>query len=92
MILMLARHKVQDSKRVREGYLSEDVISIRIQFGVTNHTTWVTVQDQNDVLVTHYFENEEQASAFLASKELQDAMMQLDVLEPPKVQLFNRLV
>lgn len=92
MILMLARHKVKDSAVFREGYLSESVISIRVQFGVTNDSTWVTIQDENDVLVIHYFENEAVANDFLNSKDLQDAMMQLGVLEPPKIQLFNKLV
>lgn len=92
MILMLARHKVQDSKRFKEGYLSEDVINIRHQFEVEEDSTWVTIEDENDVLVIHYFKDEKLANQFLASESLADAMMQLGVLEPPKVQLFNRLV
>lgn len=91
MILMLARHKVQDSDVFIKGYTSESITSIREQFGVKEDSTWATVQDNNDVLVIHYFDDEASANAFLASKDLQEAMQSLGVNEPPKIQLFKQL-
>ena len=49
------------------------------------------MQDENDVLVVHYFDSVEQAEAFLAKPELAEAMASLGVIEEPKIQIFNSL-
>ena len=83
MILMLARHKVEDSLRFKEGYYSEDVITIRHRFDVSNDALYTTTENPNDVLVIHYFNDVETAHAFLNSEKLKVSMMQLGVIEEP---------
>ena len=91
MVLLLARHKVADAEKFIAGYTGAEASDVRAQFGVKDDSAWVTVQDNNDVLVMHHFETEEQANAFLAADELKVAMEALGVIEAPKLQIFNRL-
>ena len=91
MVLLLARHKVADAATFIAGYSGPDASAVRIKYGVTEDSVWATVQDNNDVLVIHHFDSEEQANAFLAAEELKTAMEALGVVEAPKLQIFNRL-
>ena len=91
MVLLLARHKVADAATFIAGYTSPDVSAVRARYGVTQDSVWATVQDNNDVLVIHHFDSEEQANAFLAADDLKAAMEALGVAEAPKLQVFNRL-
>ena len=49
------------------------------------------MQDNNDVLISHHFDTEEQANAFLQAPELKDVMETLGVVGEPKLQVFNKL-
>ena len=91
MVLLLARHKVADAATFIAGYTGPDASAVRTKYGVTEDSVWATVQDNNDVLVIHHFDSEEQANAFLAAEELKTAMEALGVVEAPKLQIFNRL-
>ncbi|MFA8388346.1 MAG: hypothetical protein ACEPO2_22225 [Pelagibaca sp.] len=91
MVLLLARHTVADAAAFIAGYNSEDASTVRAKYGVKDDTVWATVQDNNDVLVVHHFDSEEQANAFLAADELQAAMAALGVTEAPRLQVFNHL-
>ncbi|CUX83040.1 MAG: hypothetical protein HLUCCA05_14750 [Roseibaca calidilacus] len=91
MVLLLARHKVADAETFIAGYTGPDAAAVRAKFGVTEESVWATVQDNNDVLVMHHFDTEDQANAFLAAEELKSAMAALGVTEAPKLQVFNRL-
>lgn len=90
MIMMLARHKVEDSGRFLEGYNSAENKAIRDAAGVTNDAAFSTVEDHNDVLVWHEFESLEAAQAFVDNPELGEAMGKLGVAEPPHIQMFHR--
>ncbi len=91
MVLLLARHKVADAEKFITGYSSPAVSAIRAQYGVKDDAVWATVEDNNDVLVVHHFDTEEQANAFLAADELKGAMESLGVVEAPKLQAFKHL-
>ena len=91
MVLMLARHKVENASTFIKGYNSTELASVRQNAGVKNDATYATVQDENDVLVVHYFDSVEQSEAFLAKPELAEAMASLGVIEEPKIQIFNPL-
>ena len=91
MVMLLARHKVSDAAAFIAGYSGPEASAVRAKFGVKEDSVWATVQDNNDVLVIHHFETEDQANAFPATEELKDAMQSLGVVEPPKLQIFNRL-
>ena len=91
MVLLLARHQVADAKQFLDGYNGPEASAVRERYGVSNDSVWATVQDNNDVLITHHFDTEEQANAFLQAPELKDAMETLGVAGEPKVQVFNKL-
>lgn len=63
MVLLLARHKVADAEKFIAGYTGAEASAVRAQYGVKEDSAWATVQDNNDVLVMHHFETEEQANA-----------------------------
>lgn len=91
MVLLLARHKVADAEKFIAGYTGPEASAVRAQFGVKEDSVWATIQDNNDVLVIHHFDTEEQANMFLAADELKTAMEAVGVIEAPKLQIFNRL-
>jgi hypothetical protein len=91
MVMLLARHKVADAEKFIAGYTGPEAAAVRAQFGVKEDSVWATIQDNNDVLVIHHFDTEEQANAFLSTDELKGAMEALGVIEAPKLQIFNRL-
>jgi len=91
MVMLLARHKVADAGKFLAGYKGSDAAAVRAKYGVREDSVWATVQDNDDVLVIHHFDSEEQANAFLAADELKDAMAALGVTEAPKLQVFNSL-
>lgn len=89
MVLLLARHRVLDAAAFVSGYQSAEAVAIREKYGVQDDAIWATVQDHNDVLVTHTFQTEADAQAFLAAEELKSIMETLGVIESPKLQIFN---
>ncbi|WP_334030343.1 hypothetical protein [Alteromonas sp. P256] len=91
MILLLARHKVLDTEAFLVGYKDEKASSLREKFGVKDESAWKTIHEENDVLVMHKFESEDQANAFLEADELKDMMKELGVIEEPSLQIFSSL-
>ena len=91
MVLLLARHQVADAKQFLDGYNGPEASAVRERYGVSNDSVWATVQDNNDVLISHHFDTEEQANAFLQAPELKDVMETLGVVGEPKLQVFNKL-
>ena len=87
MVLLLARHRVADAKQFLDGYNGPEASAVRERYGVSNDSVWATVQDNNDVLITHHFDTEEQANAFLQAPELKDAMEGL--LEPTEKEVIT---
>ncbi len=85
MVLLLARHPVQDVAKFKEGYNGAEAKAVRDRHGVKNDAVYNTPEDANDVLVIHYFDSAEQAGAFLADPGLGEAMQALGVAGEPHI-------
>lgn len=88
MVLLLARHPVQDVSKFKEGYNGADAKAIRDRHGVQSDAVYNTPEDSNDVLVIHYFDSAEQAQGFLDDPALMEAMASFGVAGEPHIQLF----
>ena len=91
MVLLLARHPVQDVNKFKDGYNTDTAKAVRERHGVKNDVVYNTPEDSNDVLVVHYFDSAEQAGAFLADPELGQAMESLGVAGEPHIQMFHQV-
>jgi hypothetical protein len=89
MIRMVARHKVNDADTFIAGYNAPEQLAIRESGGVMNDTVHLLVDDNNDVLITHDFDDLESAQAYLANPALAEAMQALGVAEEPNIALFT---
>lgn len=89
MIRMLARHKVNDADAFIAGYNAPDPTAVRQGNGVKYDAVHLLVEDNNDVLVIHDFDDLESAQLFLANPALAEAMQALGVAEEPKIALFT---
>ena len=70
--ISLVRHSVADFdawKKVYDGFAP-----IQTEHGVLGHQVLRSIENPNDVIVTHTFESSEAARAFFAMPELKEAM------------------
>ena len=58
--------------------------------GATAQAVYQSVDNPNDVVVTHDFARVEQAKAFLASDDLKKAMQKAGVKGPPQIWITTR--
>jgi quinol monooxygenase YgiN len=75
--LSLVRHRVADFdawKKVYDGFAP-----IQAEHGVLGHQVLRSIENPNDVIVTHTFDSREAAKAFFAMPELKEAMSQAGV-------------
>ena len=75
--IALIRHRVADFdawKIVYDGFAS-----IQAEHGVQGHQVLRSIENPNDVVVTHTFDSREAANAFFAIPELKEAMGQAGV-------------
>ena len=73
----LVRHRVADFdawKKVYDGFAP-----IQAEHGVLGHQVLRSIENPNDVIVTHTFDSREAAKAFFAMPELKEAMGQAGV-------------
>ncbi len=77
MIRMIVRHPVKDYAVWRKGY--DAAKSMRAEMGVTGAAVYQSVDDPNDITVTHDFDNEKAAKAFAGSDFLKEKMRELGV-------------
>jgi heme-degrading monooxygenase HmoA len=73
----LVRHRVADYdawKKVYDGFAP-----IQTEHGVIGHRVLRSIENPNDVIVTHTFDSREAAKAFFAMPELKEAMSQAGV-------------
>lgn len=84
-VRLFVHHKVTDYKAWRVGYDSFN--ATRTKMGVVAQAVYCTVDDSNDVTVTHDFKTAAKAKAFMGSKELKDAMAKAGVVGAPEVWL-----
>lgn len=73
----LIRHRVADFDAWRKAY--DGFAPIQAEHGVHAHQVLRSVENPNDVIVTHTFDSREAASSFFAMPELKEAMSKAGV-------------
>jgi heme-degrading monooxygenase HmoA len=68
----VVRHGVSDFDAWRRMY--DSFAPVQAEHGVRAHQVLRSIDDPNDVIVTHTFDSPEAARAFFAMDELKDAM------------------
>ena len=74
---MLIYHRVADYDAWKEVY--DGFAPIQAEHGVHAHQVLRSIENPNDVIVTHTFDSREAARAFFAMPELKEAMSQAGV-------------
>jgi hypothetical protein len=87
MTTAFIRHHVRDYDAWRKVY--DDFASVQDAGGVKERAVYRSVADGNDLLVTHLFDNADQANTFLAGAELRQAMGDAGVDGGPTIDLFE---
>src|ERR1043166_352889 len=77
----LVRHRVADFDAWRKVY--DDFAPIQTEHGVRAHQVLRSIENPNDLIVTHTFDSPEAARAFFATPELKEAMSQAGGPGPP---------
>ena len=80
-------HRVADYDTWRKVY--DSVGGMQKDGGVTQESVHRMVDDPNNVLVIHHFDNVQTARAFLGREDLRDAMQRSGVQGEPRVELFE---
>ena len=81
MVRWFVRHRVRDYAAWREVY--DSFADVQRAGGVRAEAVYQSVDDPNDVTVTHDFDDVETARAFFSSPDLKDAMMRAGVEGEP---------
>jgi quinol monooxygenase YgiN len=76
--ISLVRHRVADFATWRKVY--DDFAPIQAEHGVHAHQVLRSIENPNDVIVTHTFDSREAAKAFFAMPELNEAMSKAGVI------------
>jgi hypothetical protein len=82
-VRMFVRHEVTDYAAWRKGYDAFD--TARRKLGVTGQAVYQSVDNPNDVTVTHDFKTADKAKAFASSAELKAAMEKAGVKGTPQI-------
>jgi len=80
---MFIRHEVADYAKWRKVY--DGFSAMQKKMGVVAQAVYQSVDNPNDVTVTHDFHSLEQAKAFSASPELKGAMEKAGVKGAPQI-------
>ena len=83
MVRLFIRHDVAGYETWRKGY--DDFDETRRGMGVTGDAVYQALGNPTDVTVTHDFEDEDAAGAFVSSAELKGAMENAGVVGEPRV-------
>jgi hypothetical protein len=81
MVRMFIRHEVADYDAWRAVYDSFD----RSGLGVTDHAVYRSLDDPNDVTVSHDFESADAARSFASASQLEGAMRSAGVTSTPTI-------
>jgi hypothetical protein len=87
MTVALILHRVADYDAWRKVY--DSVGDMQKDSGVTEESVHQMIDDPNNVLVIHHFDNVETAKAFFVRDDLRDAMQRSGVQGEPRVELFE---
>jgi len=82
MIRLFIRHTVADPGAWRKGY--DEFDATRRSMGVTDDAVYQSIDSPNDITVTHDFESDSAAKAFMTSDELKSAMANAGVQGQPE--------
>ena len=88
MTTAFIQHKVTDYNDWKQVY--DSVADMQKADGVIAQAVYQSVEDPNDVTVTHEFATLEAAQAFLASDDLKQAMEHAHVASKPTVWFGNK--
>jgi quinol monooxygenase YgiN len=77
LTIALVRHRVADYDAWKQVY--DGFAPIQAERGVLEHQVLRSIENPNDVIVTHTFDSREAAKAFFAMPELKEAMNQAGV-------------
>jgi len=72
--IAVVRHRVADFDAWKKMY--DGFAPIQAEHGVQGHEVLRSIENPNDVIVTHRFDSREAARAFFAMPELKEAMSQ----------------
>ena len=87
-VRLYVRHEVADFATWRMAYDAFD--ATRKKLGVTAQAVYRSVENPNDITVTHDFKTVEAAKAFAASPELKATMEKAGVTSAPQIWFANR--
>ena len=88
--ISLVRHRVADFDAWRKVY--DDFAPIQAEHGVHAHQVLRSIENPNDVIVTHTFDSPEAASAFFAMPELKQGMSEGGVdAESVEISFFDEV-
>jgi quinol monooxygenase YgiN len=82
-VRMFIHHEVTDYAAWRKVYNGFD--ATRKKMGVIAQAVYQSIDNPNDVVVTHDFKTAEKAKAFAASPELKEAMEKAGVAGAPQI-------
>jgi hypothetical protein len=89
-VRMYIRHEVHDYANWRKGY--DAFNSERERMGVTGAAVYQSVDNANDVTVTHDFKSADIAKAFATSVRVKEVMEKAGVKGAPQIWLTTRAV
>ncbi len=87
MVRMMVTHSVTDYAAWRKAY--DDFDPIRKEKGVIAAAVFQSVDNPNDLTITHDFETADAAKAFADSPELRSTMEKAGVAGPPTIWFVN---
>ncbi|MDQ0144732.1 hypothetical protein [Pseudarthrobacter niigatensis] len=87
MAVALVVHRVADYDAWRKVY--DSVADMQKEGGVTQESVHRMVDDPNNILVIHHFNDVETAKAFFGREDLRDALQRSGVQGEPRVELFE---
>ena len=87
-VRVFVHHEVADYAAWRKAYNSFGATQRKM--GVIAQAVYQSVDNPNDVVVTHDFASAEQAKAFLASDDLKTAMQKAGVKGSPQIWITTR--
>jgi hypothetical protein len=88
MVRLFVRHTVSDYDAWRKVY--DEFDAERRPMGVTDNAVFQSIDDPNDVTVSHDFAGADEARAFVSSDALRDAMQRAAVQGQPEIWFVTR--
>lgn len=83
MTTLFVRHDVEDYATWRAGY--NELESMRTDNGVRDASVYRSVDDANEVTVSHTFDSVDAARSFAGSPDLKEAFQSLGVRGAPQI-------